>query len=120
MIASDPTHPESTFKPEAVGKLPIGPKRLAQIRNSLHKVTSASNGTAYEPFKGFTIPVAGKTGTAESGRAKPHAWFAGYAPADDPEIAIAVIVENSGEGSKFAAPLFRKVAKAYFDAKQTP
>ena len=120
MIASDPTHPESTFKPEAVGKLPIGPKRLAQIRNSLHKVTSASNGTAYEPFKGFTIPVAGKTGTAESGRPKPHAWFAGYAPADDPEIAIAVIVENSGEGSKFAAPLFRKVAKAYFDAKQTP
>jgi penicillin-binding protein 2 len=59
--------------------------------------------------------VAGKTGTAESGQQDPHAWFAGYAPAQEPEIAIAVIVEHSGEGSTYAAPLFRKVLEAYFE-----
>jgi cell division protein FtsI/penicillin-binding protein 2 len=83
-------------------------------------VTSASYGTAYQAFKGLSVSVAGKTGTAESGQENPHAWFAGYAPAEDPEIAIAVIVEHSGEGSAYAAPLFRKVVETYFDIQPTP
>jgi cell division protein FtsI/penicillin-binding protein 2 len=63
--------------------------------------------------------VAGKTGTAESGQEKPHAWFAGYVPAQQPEIAIAVVVEHTGEGSEFAAPLFRKVVEAYYNIQPT-
>jgi penicillin-binding protein 2 len=66
------------------------------------------------------MTAAGKTGTAESGQEEPHAWFAGYAPAQDPEIAIAVIVEHSGEGSVYAAPLFRKVLEAYFGIQPGP
>ena len=114
MIASDPTHPDLTFQPAVVGQLPVSAENLAIIQDSLAKVTSAEYGTAYEAFKGLSLTVAGKTGTAESGQNLPHAWFAGYAPANDPEIAIAVIVENSGEGATYAAPLFRQVVEAYF------
>ncbi|MGD8969716.1 MAG: penicillin-binding transpeptidase domain-containing protein, partial [Anaerolineae bacterium] len=65
---------------------------------------------------GLDIPVAGKTGTAEAGGADaaPHSWFVAYAPADDPEIALAVVAENAGEGSTVAAPLARQVIEAYY------
>lgn len=56
------------------------------------------------------ISVAGKTGTAENETGKEHAWFIGFAPADDPEVAIAVILENSGStGGKVAAPIARDI-----------
>ena len=120
MIADDPNNPEWTFEPVEVAQLPIGTGNLAVIQDSLHEVTSASYGTAFRPFQGLEVSVAGKTGTAESGQQNPHAWFAGYAPAQDPEIAIAVIVEHSGEGSVHAAPLFRQVLEAYFGIEQAP
>lgn len=120
MIAADPDNPDWTFTPAVFAPLPISAENLAVIQDSLYKVTSVSHGTAYRAFEGLSVPVAGKTGTAESGQQKPHAWFAGYAPAQDPEIAIAVIVEHSGEGSVYAAPLFRKVVEAFFDIEPTP
>lgn len=126
MIAADPDSPDWTFEPVATAQLPLGAANLEVIQGSLLGVTSLSYGTAYQAFEGFEVPVAGKTGTAESGQRNPHAWFAGYAPAQSPEIAIAVIVEYSGEGSTYAAPLFRKVLEAYFgiepasDATPTP
>jgi len=63
------------------------------------------------------IPVAAKTGTAESGYSDPHAWFAGYTFAgreNRPDIAVAILVENGGEGSVVAAPIFRRVLEIYF------
>ncbi len=119
-IAADPARPEWTFQPVAVARLPVSAENLAVIQDSLHRVTSAPEGTAYQAFEGLNLAVAGKTGTAESGQPKPHAWFAGYAPAENPEIAIAVIVENSGEGSTYAAPLFRRVVEAYFHLQPAP
>jgi peptidoglycan glycosyltransferase len=64
------------------------------------------------------VAVAGKTGTAENPDGDPHAWFAGYAPADAPQIAVVVLVENGGEGSQVAAPLFRQVVEAFFELQQ--
>jgi penicillin-binding protein 2 len=119
MIASDPSRPDWTFEPVALAQLPVGADNLAVIQESLHEVTSASYGTAYQAFQGLEVPVAGKTGTAESGQSLPHAWFAGYAPAEDAEIAIAVVLENTGEGATFAAPLFREVVEAYFGLQGT-
>lgn len=60
-----------------------------------------------------SINVAGKTGTAENAQGKPHAWFIGFAPVENPKIVIAVIVENGGSGGSVAAPIAKKViAKA--------
>jgi penicillin-binding protein 2 len=81
-------------------------------------------GTAVEPLAQLAVPVAGKTGTSETG-GEPHAWFAGYAPAvpytradglrvTEPEIAIVVLIENAGEGSEVASPVFRRIVELYY------
>jgi penicillin-binding protein 2 len=106
--------PETVIQPEVAGKLPLLPENLALIKTSLEAITSSAYGTARAAFAGADYTVAGKTGTAESGRDEPHAWFAGYAPADAPRVVIAVILEEAGEGSKVAAPLFRQVLEAFF------
>jgi penicillin-binding protein 2 len=120
MIASDPASPEWAFQAVPLAQIPISAEKLAVIQDSLYKVTSAPEGTAYKAFEGLDLAVAGKTGTAESGARLPHAWFAGYVPAQDPEIAIAVVVEHVGEGGVYAAPLFRQVVEAYFSIEPTP
>jgi penicillin-binding protein 2 len=109
-----PNGPEQVSRPEALVRLPVAPEHLEVIRTAMEGVVSGAQGTARPAFEGVTFTAAGKTGTAESGETEPHAWFAGYAPADSPQIAIAVVVEHAGEGSKEAAPLFRQVVEAYF------
>jgi penicillin-binding protein 2 len=61
-----------------------------------------------------SVLVAGKTGTAQNPHGQDHALFICFAPATNPEIAIAVLVENAGHGSTAAAPLAQKVLQAYF------
>jgi penicillin-binding protein 2 len=111
---------EQVFEPEVSGTLPLSPENLDLIRGSLEAVVSGVQGTARNAFINIAYTVAGKTGTAESGQKKPHAWFAGYAPATEPRVAITVILEHAGEGSREAAPLFRQVVEAFFEweAKQ--
>jgi peptidoglycan glycosyltransferase len=58
------------------------------------------------------IKVGGKTGTAEVGDGTSHSWFIGFAPADDPRIAVAVIMEHQGSGSDFATPAAQRVMRA--------
>jgi len=114
--------PEQVTQPQAVGTLPISPEHLTAIQEALLGVTTKSIGTAPHRFAGLSIPVAGKTGTAEVGGPDtiPHSWFAAYAPADSPEIAIVVLVENAGEGSSVAAPLVRQVVEAYYGLPLSP
>ena len=106
------------FKPEATGTLPITPDRLKVIQDAMWEVVHNSLGTANFRLRGLRIPVAGKTGTAESGSGEPHAWFAGYTMASEssgvPDIAIAVILENQGEGSDWAAPVFQRIVETYY------
>jgi penicillin-binding protein 2 len=64
-----------------------------------------------------SITIAGKTGTAQNSKGKPHAWFISYAPVNNPEIAIAVIVENGGSGGINAVPISKKLYKHYFKLK---
>ena len=110
--------PILTFKPEAQGVLPVLDFRMDVIREAMRWVVADSRGTANFRMRGLSIPVAGKTGTAESGSGLPHAWFAGYTLAGEstglPDIAIAVIVENEGEGSDYAAPIFKRVVESYY------
>lgn len=111
---SNPTGSDQFSRPEVLASLPVSSEQLVVIRKGLEGVVSNLRGTARKVFEGATFTAAGKTGTAESGQEEPHAWFAGYAPADSPQVAIAVVVEHVGEGSKEAAPLFRQMAEAYF------
>ncbi len=83
------------------------------IRQGLVAVTT--RGTGKSVFADLNIKVAGKSGSAETGRKTTHSWFACYAPADDPQIAVAVLVEEGGEGSVAAAPVTRKILEAYFN-----
>jgi len=107
------------FKPEARGTLPIQPFRLQLLEEAMISVVKDPDGTAYFRLRGLQIPVAGKTGTAESGSGLPHAWFAGYTMASEtsglPDIAIAVILENIGEGSDYAAPVFKRIVETYYN-----
>jgi len=112
-LGATPRGEEEVFEPEEIGKLPLSPEHLQLIQEALREVAMNPRGTAYYAFKDSPFPVAGKTGTAEVPSGKPHAWFTGYAPADDPQIAVAVVVEHGGEGSVAAAPILRKVVEAY-------
>jgi penicillin-binding protein 2 len=109
--------PVSVFRPESTGTLPVSPENLAIIQQAMISVVENSRGTAYARLGNFSIPVAAKTGTAESGAADPHAWFAGYSMLnnpDKPDIAVVVLVNYLGEGSEWAAPIFRRVMEIYF------
>jgi penicillin-binding protein 2 len=123
--------PEEKFPVVENGRLPLSPENLAQVRDALWNVTHSGSGTATHRFVNMPVPVAGKTGTAEAPPGLPHAWFIGYAPAEpfttadgrvveNPELAIAVILENAGEGSDVAAPVFRRVVELYYGIEPTP
>lgn len=110
-----------TFQPIISGTLPLTPEQLEAVQTGLLNVMQEPRGTARDKFRGFSICVAGKTGTAEDGglfdTQEPHAWFAGYTcenRANQPDIAIAVALQNRGGGSDFAAPIFRRVVEAYY------
>jgi penicillin-binding protein 2 len=116
-IAPPDGNPTFTFKPEVHGTLPISKETLKVIQDALVSVVENPRGTAYHTFLNFPIPIAGKTGTAQDPPRNPHAWFAGYTLAekpDQPDIALVVIVENIGEGSQYAAPIFKRVLESYF------
>jgi penicillin-binding protein 2 len=91
--------------------LPFREQDLAWVRRTLELVVSEGTGKA-----AFLedIAVAGKTGTAQNPHGEDHAWFMCFAPADDPQVALAVIVENAGNGSTEAAPVAGAWLKAYF------
>jgi cell division protein FtsI/penicillin-binding protein 2 len=109
-----------TFQPEVRGSLPVSAENLKVIQEAMTGVVSSAKprGTAYYVFNGLNFPVAGKTGTVQTGEGfKPHAWFVAYTNAglpNKPDIALAVVIENAGEGADFAAPFARRLIEVYF------
>ena len=115
IVAADGTE-TIVFKPETRGILPMKPETLAALREAMLAVVRNPRGTAYQRFTNIEIPIYGKTGTAQT-TGTSHAWFAGYTDLqnpDKPDIAVAVIAENAGEGSEIAAPIFKRVVETYF------
>ena len=102
------------IRPEKIGELPLGGAELGILRSGLEGVT-ADGGTAGSVFSDFPVPVAGKTGTAEQRGAQPYAWFAAYAPADEPRYVVVAMVEEGGGGSQTAAPIVRRILEGLFD-----
>jgi penicillin-binding protein 2 len=114
-VASLADGTEKVFPVETRGKLPISATTLGALRQALARVTTDKDGTAYTAFRGAKVSVAGKTGTAEVLKGgEPHSWFAAYAPADNPKIAVVVIAEHGSEGSTTAAPIVREIVEGYF------
>ena len=113
---------------ETGGRVPVSPVNMKILQDALKGVVNENGGTGWTArLPG--IEVAGKTGTAQvirlkenTPRKKPkdtpyeqrdHAWFIGYAPAENPQIAVAVIVEHGGFGAEAAAPVAREVIRTY-------
>ncbi|MEI6221344.1 MAG: penicillin-binding protein 2 [bacterium] len=104
-----------TIQPEVLNQNFINAKHLATVRRGMSLVTQNTQGTAYSSFRGFSVKVAGKTGTAQyEGNKKEHAWFTAFAPYDNPEISLVVLVEGGGEGSQVSAPAAREILEYYF------
>lgn len=118
------------FGPQLRRRLDVSPENLALVRDALTGVVNDPNGTAFE-HRVTDVTVAGKTGTAQvsyTPRAgedrrqawynnRDHAWFAGYAPAEDPQIAFVVLVEHGGNGGRNAAPIAMRIVSDYLRSR---
>ncbi len=122
------------FQPRVRRRVSVTQDHLAMVIDGMYGAVNDQNGTAYEAFTdyGGDVSIAGKTGTAQvSARVRPgdptrgawtrraHAWFAGFAPAEDPEVAIVVLVEHGGGGGTNAAPIAIGVLNEYLTARAT-
>lgn len=101
--------------PAEKGQLPASPATLQIVKQAMVNVVSAEFGSATDAFRGLKLSVAGKTGSAENVSENAHAWFAGFAPADDPDIAILVMLEAGGMGAQRAAPRARKLLELWYN-----
>lgn len=104
------------FQPELLSQLDVPEEDIKLVQDGLHDVTKY--GTAASSFRGFTVDIAGKTGTAENSQGRDHGWFVAYGPFDNPNVVVAVIVENGGYGSQSAVPIGRKILEAVFGLNQ--
>jgi penicillin-binding protein 2 len=116
--------------------IPAKADHLDTWRKGMWKVTNEAGGTAFDHGYVEVVPVMGKTGTAEirtHNRKKEderdienwnprrsHAWFAGWAPAQDPELAIVVFVEHGGSGGRVAWPITKQIIEAHFGKGAVP
>jgi penicillin-binding protein 2 len=115
------------FPPRVRRIIELGPGRLQKIQRGLKGVVTERKGTAHE-HRIAGVDLAGKTGTAQVSHVTPkgvdpdkvwyfnrdHAWFAGYAPADAPEIAIVVLVEHGGGGGTNAVPVAMRIVRDWY------
>lgn len=97
--------------------LPLSEKSLAVVRLGLDRVVEYGTGSA---ARSAELSLSGKTGTAQAPPLADHAWFVGYAPSDDPEVAFAVLVENAGHGGSVAAPIARQLVHHWFFGNSSP
>lgn len=128
MIASDGnSYPLTLLKtkdnPKPIHKVSIRPETFQRVKDAMLSVVSSPRGTAHSIYTPL-ISIAGKTGTAQVIRGRTeaakqgaefrdHAWFIAFAPAEKPQIALAVLVEHGGHGGSAAAPIALDVIKAY-------
>jgi penicillin-binding protein 2 len=99
-------------------RLRIKPEYRSAILSGLRSAASAPGGTSADVFKGFPIPVAGKTGTAEKGMGRPdQSWYIALAPYPNPRYVVAVTDEAGGFGAETAAPVARRILAALFDVR---
>jgi penicillin-binding protein 2 len=121
------------YGPEKIRTIAVKPETLERVRNALADVVKSPRGTG-GASRSNLVEIAGKTGTAQvvemkgaylkseqlSYFSRDHAWFVAYAPVQNPQIAVAVLVEHGGHGGSAAAPLAKKVFEKYIELKTEP
>lgn len=115
VIASAGRDGTRAIAPERAGVV-LAPDEAGALQAAMQRAVESSIGRQFTSgAKVSGIPTAGKSGTAElGGSGAPHSWFIGFAPVDNPKIAIAVIVERGGRGGARAAPLAGTLLELYF------
>ncbi len=106
-------------QPEVLHESSVDKKYLDFIKATMEKVINSEFGTGKKArIRG--VRVAGKTGTSENPHGDNHAWFTAFAPAEDPKVAIIVMVENGGEGGIVSAPIAKRVMEQTLGLDVTP
>ncbi len=102
------------FHPSAYRRL-LSETEAAALGELMQEVVKSGTGTK---LAGLTYTAAGKTGSAEYNNVKgdSHAWFTGFAPAEDPQVCVTVIIEGAGSGGDYAVPIAKRIFDEYFDA----
>lgn len=127
-VFNDPSSPGGCEAKLTGEKTTVAPWVVEKVQEGMR--LAVTSGTLAREFENVTIPAAGKTGTAEycdefalaKNLCKPgdwptHAWTVGYAPYENPEIAVVAFVYNGGEGASVAGPIVRRLLEAYFEIK---
>ncbi len=91
----------------------LNESRVRFLQEAMIAVVESPDGTAHSSMG--RVSFAGKTGTSQNPHGEDHAWFISYAPAERPEIAMAVVIENAGHGASTAAPVAKKFYEVYFE-----
>lgn len=122
------------FEPELVNQLKVDPRYIRAIQEGLEEVVNDPGGTGRRAALP-DIAVAGKTGTTQVVSQKSfkafkkgevpyayrdHAWFTSYAPAEQPKVVVTVLLEHTGGGGTYAAPVAKQMLEAYFDPSIVP
>lgn len=106
------------IKPEVIRKVPFKKSTFEILKKGMIAAANEPYGTASRHLRDLSVKVAGKTGTAQTGAGSAnHGWFAGFAPADDPEIAIVVFLE-AGNSSSYTLPVAARVIEKYFSLQK--
>ena len=115
-IVNDDGSVVKEIKPEKIGHLPVSAETLELLQSAL-KAVAQEGGTAAQ-LANLSVPVAGKTGTAENPHGKDHGLFVGYAPADNPNLVVVAVIDQGGFGSVSAAPIVQRIFEYIFPPKQ--
>lgn len=108
---------DSVIQPKANGTALVADQYLSIVRAGMRQ--AVTNGSARQ-MQGLPVDVAAKTGTAQFGNeGKTHAWFTCFAPYQNPELVVTVIVEAAGEGSSWAQPIAKSAIQEYFSSSHT-
>jgi penicillin-binding protein 2 len=117
------------FAPAPPRSSGIDPAALSAIRDGLYLATHSSSGTASAVFGDYSVPISGKTGTAEKvvalpgyppGHLEDQSWFCGWGPSDSARLVVCALIENGGHGSAAAAPAALKVFERFFGVVAPP
>jgi penicillin-binding protein 2 len=117
------------FAPRAPQPSKVDPAALAAVRDGLYLATHSASGTSAGVFANYSVPISGKTGTAEkvvplpgypSDHLEDQSWWCGWGPSDAARLVVCALIENGGHGSSAAAPAALRVFERYFGVQAPP